>query len=161
MNCPFRVERCTPEDFLDILSALGEFWGDAAERARPVHHPMLVREFGDTAWVVRDDGQIIAYLFGFWSQTEPTGYIHLVAVRRSYQGRSIGRSLYERFEARARDRGCTKLKAITPPINSESISFHQRLGFKLLGYPNKEGVPVVENYFGPGMPHVVFEKQLT
>jgi hypothetical protein len=33
MHRPFRVERCTPEDFINILSALGEFWGDAAERA--------------------------------------------------------------------------------------------------------------------------------
>jgi GNAT superfamily N-acetyltransferase len=45
---------------------------------------------------------MIAYLFGFWSQTEPTGYIHLVAVRRSHRGHGIGRWLYERFEELAR-----------------------------------------------------------
>ena len=82
------------------------------------------------------------------------------ATARSHQGRSIGRSLYELFEARARDRGCTKLKAITPPINSQSMAFHQRLGFHLLGERNEEGVPVVEDYFGPGKPRVVFEKNL-
>jgi GNAT superfamily N-acetyltransferase len=155
-----RVEPCTHQDFLDILSALEDFWGDASERARRVHHPMFVHEFGDTAWIVREDGQIIAYLFGFWSQTEPTGYIHLVAVRRTHQGRSIGRWLYEQFEARARDRGCTKLRATTSPINSDSIAFHQHLGFVLLGGPNEKGIPVVADYFGPGVPRVVFEKQL-
>jgi hypothetical protein len=45
-----KVEHCTHEDFLDILSTLEEFWGDAAERARRVHHPMFVHEFADTAW---------------------------------------------------------------------------------------------------------------
>jgi GNAT superfamily N-acetyltransferase len=155
-----KVEHCTHEDFLDILSTLEEFWGDAAERARRVHHPMFVHEFADTAWVVRDDQQIIAYFFGFWSQAEPTGYIHLVAVRRTHQDSGLGRQLYERFEELARERGCTKLKAITPPINTESIAFHQHLGFRLLGELNEQGIAVVENYFGPGMPRVVFEKRL-
>ena len=155
-----RVERCTHRDFLDILSDLEDFWGSAAERARRVHHPMFVHEFGDTAWVLREEDRVVAYLFGFWSQTEPTGYIHLVGVRRSHQRRGIGRWLYEQFEARARERGCTKLKAITPPISSQSIAFHQRLGFTLLGQPNEAGIPVVADYFGPGLPRVVFEKQL-
>ncbi len=160
VNWEFRIDRCTQNDFLDILTALEDFWGDAADRARRVHHPMFVHEFGDMAWVVRDHGRIIAYLFGLWSQTEPTGYIHLGAVRRSHQGRSIGRFLYERFEALARQHGCTKLKAITPPINTASIAFHRALGFSLLGEPNEEDVPVVTDYFGPGMPRVVFEKDL-
>jgi GNAT superfamily N-acetyltransferase len=160
LNAEWRVERCTPNDFLAILTDLEDFWGDAADRARRVHHPIFVHEFGDTAWIVRDEGRIIAYLLGFWSQTEPTGYIHLVAVRKSHQGESIGPLLYERFEAVARQHGCTKLKAITPPINTGSIAFHRHLGFRLLGEPNEEGVPVVTDYFGPGIPRVVFEKKL-
>lgn len=152
------LERCTHQDFLDMLTVLEDFWG--TDRARPVHHPMFVHEFGDTAWVVWEDGRIVAYLFGFWSQTEPAGYIHLVAVRRSHQGRGIGRWLYEQFEARARERGCTKLKALTPPVNTDSIAFHRRLGFALLGEPKEEGIPLVQDYFGPGVPRVVFEKPL-
>jgi GNAT superfamily N-acetyltransferase len=152
------LDRCTHQDFLDILIDLEDFWG--TDRARQVHHPMFVHEFGDTAWVVRSENRIIAYLFAFWSQSEPAGYIHLVAVRRSHQRRGIGRMLYEQFEARARERGCTKLKALTPPINTDSIAFHRSLGFTPLGEPNDEGVPVVQDYFGPGMPRVVFEKRL-
>lgn len=121
---------------------------------------MFVHEFGDTAWVVREDGRVIAYLFGFWSQTEPTGYIHLVGVRSSHRGRGIGRWLYEEFEAQARQKGCTKLKAITPPVNTQSIAFHEHLGFAFLGAPNEHGIPLVPDYFGPGEPRVVFEKRL-
>ena len=126
-----------------------------------MHHPMFVHEFGDTAWVVREDRRIVAYLFGFWSQTEPIGYIHLIAVRRDHHGRGIGRLLYERFEDLARERRCSKLKALTAPINTGSIAFHRRLGFSLLGEPNEEGIVVVRDYFGPGESRVVFEKQLT
>jgi GNAT superfamily N-acetyltransferase len=154
------LDLCTHQDFLDILADLEDFWGSASERARRVHHPMFVHEFGDTAWVVREDGRVIAYLFAFWSQTEPTGYIHLAAVRRDHQGRGIGRWLYEQFAARARARGCSKLKALTAPDNTGSIAFHRRLGFTLLGEPNEEDVPVVNDYLGPGEPRVVFEKHL-
>jgi GNAT superfamily N-acetyltransferase len=154
------LDGCTHEDYLEILTELEAFWGTAAERVRRIHHPMFVHEFGDTAWVVREASRVIAYLFGFWSQTEPTGYIHFVAVRRSHQGRGIGRWLYERFEERARERGCTTLKAITPPINTDSIAFHRRLGFELLGEPDETGIPIVADYFGHGIPRVVFLKPL-
>ncbi len=158
MTGAVELDRCTHQDFLDILADLEDFWG--TDRARAVHHPMFVHEFGDTAWVVREYGRVVAYLFGFWSQSEPIGYIHLVGVRRSHQRRGIGRWLYEEFEARARERGCTALKAISPPINTDSIAFHRSLGFTLLGEPNEDGIPVVQDYFGPGIPRVVFEKRL-
>lgn len=67
-----QLDLCTHQDFLDILTDLKDFWGSASERVRRVHHPMFVHEFGDTAWAVREDGRVIAYLFAFWSQTEPT-----------------------------------------------------------------------------------------
>lgn len=154
-----KLDRCTHDDYLLILRELEDFWG--TDRARDVHHPMFVHEFGNTAWVVRDEGRVIAYLFGFWSQTEPVGYIHLVGVRRSYQRQGIGRWLYEQFEAQARERGCVALKALTPPVNSDSVAFHRRLGFALLGDPHEHDVPVVLDYFGPGLPRVVFWKPLT
>jgi len=65
---------------------------------------MFVHEFADTAWVIREGGQIIGYLFALWSQSEPVGYIHLVGVRRSHQRRGIGRFPYEHFERLARER---------------------------------------------------------
>ena len=153
-----RLDQCTHGDYLQILEDLEDFWG--SDRARQVHHPMFVHEFGDTAWVVREDRRVIAYLFAFWSQTGPTGYIHLVGVRRSHQRRGIGRWLYEHFEAQARERGCTRIKAITPPVNRDSIAFHRHIGFSLLGNPTDDDIPVVQDYFGPGMPRVVFEKRL-
>jgi GNAT superfamily N-acetyltransferase len=153
-----KIERCAHADFLQILDDLEDFWG--TDRARAVHHPMFVHEFGDTAWVVREDGRVIAYLFGFWSQTEPVGYVHLVGVRRSHQRRGIGRRLYGRFEERARAHGCTALKAITSPINAESIAFHRSLGFSLEGEPGEHGVPVVPDYFGPGQARIVFHKPI-
>ena len=115
------IDRCTHQDFLGILTDLEDFWG--SDRARAVHHPMFVHEFGDTAWVVREDGRVVGYLFGFWSQTEPIGYIHLVGVRRSHQRLGIGRSLYERFEALARERAAQDSRPSRLPSTPTQSSF--------------------------------------
>lgn len=45
-----RIERCTHQDYLDILTEL-EDWG--SDRTRSVHHQKFVHEYGDTAWVAR------------------------------------------------------------------------------------------------------------
>lgn len=149
---------CTSADFAEILRDLPDFWG--SDRARAVHHPMFLHEFGDSAWVIRDAGRVVAYLFGFLAQTAPVGYIHLVAVRKAYQGQGLGRRLHLHFAEFARQHGCKALKAITSPGNAASIAFHRTLGMELEGLPNEQGVPVVRDYAGPGQDRVVFRKQL-
>ena len=73
------VDKCTQSDFHEILTDLSDFWG--SDRTLSVHHPMFIHEFGDTAFVIKGNGKIIAYLFGFLSQTQKTGYIHANPVR--------------------------------------------------------------------------------
>lgn len=153
-----RPERCTPVDFAEILRDLPDFWG--SDRTRAVHHPMFLHEFGDSAWVIRDAGQVVAYLFGFMAQTAPVGYVHLVAVRSEQRGRGLARRLYVHFAEQARNRGCNALKAITSPENQASIAFHRALGMRLEGEPNADGVPVVRDYSGPGVDRVVFHQSL-
>jgi hypothetical protein len=79
MSSPAKISMCTHEDYNQILDELQEFWG--ARDTRHLHHPFLVHEFGNSAFVIRDGAQVVAYLFGFLSQTEPVGYVHTVAVR--------------------------------------------------------------------------------
>jgi GNAT superfamily N-acetyltransferase len=149
-----QIEPCTLADYFQILADLPDFWG--SERTRGVHHAMFVREFGDSAFVVRDGGRVVAYLFGFCSQTEPVGYIHLVAVRGAYQRQGLARRLYEHFIRFARGRGCREIKATARPDNRQSIAFHTSLGMHMTGAPNGDGVPVVKDYGAPGEERVVF-----
>ena len=117
-----RIERATHEDFLEILHDLADFWSSSGppNRTLPYHYPFLVHEFADTAFVVREDDTVIAYLFGFVATAEPVGYIHLVGVRAAHQGTGIGRALYEHFAVIARERGCTHVRAVTAPFNTDS-----------------------------------------
>ena len=109
---------------------------------------------------MKDGRTIAAYLMGFISQTEPTGYVHLVAVRPDYRRQGAARRLYEHFTDEARKRGCTKLKATGHPDNEQTIRFHLSLGMEMVGEPNGQGVSVVKDYLRPGFDRVVFVKRI-
>jgi predicted GNAT superfamily acetyltransferase len=155
---PVEISNCTLQDLDQILAALPEFWD--GRDTRHLHHSFLIHEFGDSAFVIRDGDQVVAYLFGFFSQTQPVGYVHAIAVRASARRRHLAQRLYGHFVECARRRGCSHVKAITAPSNAGSIAFHKSLGMQLLGEPNEDGIPVVPDYSGRGQSRVVFWKSI-
>lgn len=155
---PIDISACTPQDYGQILEELSEFWD--GHDTRHLHHAFLIHEFGNTALVIRDGSRVLAYLFGFLSQTQPVGYVHLIAVRTSARRRHLGRHLYDHFVEFARRHGCRHVKAVTTPSNAGSIAFHQSLGMHLLGEPDADGIPVIADYAGPGVARVVFCKAI-
>jgi L-amino acid N-acyltransferase YncA len=154
-----KIEKCTMLEFDEIVKDIVDFWG--SDRTLHLHHPYLIYEFGNTAFVIKEQGQVIAYLFGFYSQTDSLAYIHLLGVREKHQRRGLGLLLYENFIRIAKSKGITKIKAITTASNAKSIAFHKnRVGMTLLGQPNEEGVNVVRDYSGVNKHTVVFEKRI-
>jgi GNAT superfamily N-acetyltransferase len=158
VNQPAEISNCTAHDYDQILAALSEFWD--GRDTRHLHHPFLIHEFGDTAFVIHEEGRVVAYLFGLFSQTQAVGYVHAIAVRASARRRRLAQRLYGHFVACARRRGCTHVKATTNPANARSIAFHRSLGMQLLGEANADGVPVVPDYAGRGAARVVFWKSI-
>jgi ribosomal protein S18 acetylase RimI-like enzyme len=158
MSIPMEISICTDQDYTQILDELHEFWG--ARDTRHLHHPFLVHEFGNSAFVIRNGAEVVAYLFGFLSQTEPVGYVHTLAVRASARRRRLAQELFGHFVEFARRHGCKHVKAITTPSNLESIAFHKSLGMQLLGEPNSDGIPVAPDYAGRGAARVVFWKAI-
>ncbi len=105
---------------------------------------------------------IVGFLIGFLSQTHTEeAYIHFAGVHPSYRQQGIGRKLYEIFFRTAQDFGRTQIKCVTSPINKNSISYHQKMGFK--PEPSKtyeDGIPYHSNYDGIGEHRVLFVKYL-
>jgi len=149
---------CTSEDYAQILDELSEFWDGRDTHA--LHHPFLIHEFGNSAFVIREGSRVLAYLFGFLSQSEPLGYVHTIAVRASARRRRLAQRLFDHFAGFARHHGCAHIKAITTPSNAGSIAFHKSLGMELLGKPNTDGIPVAPDYAGRGVARVVFWKAI-
>ena len=153
-----RIETCTRDDFDTIVTNHGVYWDSDLTLA--LHHPLLIHEFGDTAYVARDGVTIAGYLFGFFAQQAGHAYVHLVAVHPRYRGRGLGRRLYAHFMQQARRQGCTALKATAAPANVASIRFHRALGMRMLGRADRDGVTVVRDYLKPGVDRVVFYRPL-
>lgn len=153
------IENCTIKDFDEIIRDISDFWG--SDRTLHLHQSFLIHEFGNTAFVIKDDGKVIAYLFGFFSQMESIAYVHLIGVRERYQKQGFGKMLYDNFIEIARSRNIHKIRAITKPINSKSINFHKnKIGMTLLGEPNESGINIVKEYSGINEDRVVFERQI-
>jgi GNAT superfamily N-acetyltransferase len=143
-------QRATIEDLVAIVDDQREFWGE--RELSQLHHGLLVHEFGDTAFVIRDQAaRVIAYLFGFPTPAR-VGYVHLVSVREGHRRTGLGRRLYAEFETRLRDGGAVALKATTRPSNARSIAFHSSLGFSATD---------TADYAGPGETRTVFWKDLS
>ncbi|WP_205514518.1 GNAT family N-acetyltransferase [Longitalea arenae] len=153
-----RILNCNHSDFLQILADIEDFWG--SNRTLSYHHPMFFNEFGNTAFVIKNDEKVIAYLFGFLSQTEHTGYVHLVGVRQTHQNKGLGKTLYNHFIAYLKSIGIYNLKAITTPTNEKSIHFHLAMGMQMTGIENEYGIKVIKDYSGLGQHRVVFKKKL-
>jgi GNAT superfamily N-acetyltransferase len=154
-----KIEKCTMGDFNEITRDICDFW--RSDRTLHLHQPYLIHEFGNTSFVIRDNGKVIAYLFGFFSQTENLAYIHLIGVREQYQRQGLGKMLYDHYIDYAKSHDIYKIKAITKPFNTKSINFHKnKIGMTLLGSPNAEGTNVVKDYSGPNEDRVVFEKYI-
>ena len=153
------IRHCTKADYDEIIAHIEDFWG--SNRTLGLHHPMFVYEFGNSAYVIKDGDCVAAYLFGFLSQTEPTAYVHLIGVRTAYRRRGLAPCLYDHFVTFAQAHGCTELKAVTTPGNNESLQFHRDWGMELTGTPNRDGIPVIENYGGPGQNRVVLRRKLS
>lgn len=155
------VSRLTKQDFDFILANFDRFW-PGRDHLRQIMHPVYLYQFGDTAFAIHEEGQLVAYLLGFVSpQDPPEGYIHMVAAREDRKGAGLGTALYRHFENVARVRGASALRAITSSTNSGSLAFHKRMGFQLVdGGAVDNGVPVVPDYSGPGLHRVVMFKRL-
>ncbi|MCL2725821.1 MAG: GNAT family N-acetyltransferase [Polyangiaceae bacterium] len=144
-----QTREITKADFDEIVEVIDRWWGGPISTFA---HPIFFYELGDNALIVEEDGRLVGFLLGFIHISTPrTGYIYLVGIHPDHRRRGVGRLLYETFTQRCRDRGCTRMKAITTAGNEGSIRFHHALGW--------EGVEI-EDYAGPGRKRVVFTKDL-
>jgi RimJ/RimL family protein N-acetyltransferase len=155
-----QIFNCNHCDFLQILTDIKDFWG--SDRTLSYHHPMFVNEFGNSAFVIKNknDDMVIAYLFGFVSQTERTGYVHLIGVRQNHQKKGLGRKLYRHFIKYLKNLDIQNLKAITTPTNEKSINFHLGIGMEMIGVENDNGIRVIKDYSGVGQDRVVFKMKI-
>lgn len=123
---------------------------------------LFFTHFRDTSFIAEQNGDIVGFLNGFFSQSFPDeAYIHFVGVHPEYRGVGIARLLYEKFFETVSARGTRLVRCVTAPINKTSIAFHTRMGFEIEpGDVTVDGISTHSNYDGRGESRVLFLKRL-
>jgi phosphinothricin acetyltransferase len=95
------------------------------------------------AWLVAEvDGQCVGYAYGGahreraayrWS-TETSAYI-----RAGWQGKGLGRMLYQALFERLAERGCCNALAVVVVPNDASVALHRAVGFETVGVFKRGG----------------------
>jgi ribosomal protein S18 acetylase RimI-like enzyme len=118
--------------------------------------------FRPTSFALQENDSVIGFLAGFISQTDPSqAYIHFVAISPDHQKRGLGRKLYEKFFETVRRLKCTTVRCITSPVNTGSVAFHTRMGFRVEHVTGEyEGVPCTVNYELNEANRVLFVREL-
>jgi predicted GNAT superfamily acetyltransferase len=108
---------------------LDEWWGRDVPGLVP--RPFF-SHFRDTSFAAERNGELVAFLVGFLSQTRSDeAYVHAVGVAPGERRNGLGRLLYRRFFKVAARKGRRRVRAITSAGNVASIAFHVRLGFTI------------------------------
>jgi GNAT superfamily N-acetyltransferase len=155
------IRAIRPSDYRPVISVIDDWWG--GRHMADMLPRLFFEHFCDSSFAAEHDGDLAGFLVGLRSQSRPAeAYIHFVGVRPGERGRGLGRQLYERFFAAVRARDCHLVRAVTSPVNSASVRFHQQLGFAIEpGDTQAGGVQVAAGYDGAGQDRVRFIKHLT
>lgn len=154
-------------DHRRVLAVLDRWWGGFGGEAGSLERALLLprlyfQHFTTTSYVVeREDGELVAFLVGFLSQTdEDLAYIHFVGVDPAVRMQGIAGILYRRFFDEARRLGRKHVHCVTSPGNLDSQRFHARLGFSVVPGSEIAGLHVQPDYDGPGLDRVAFALDL-
>ena len=125
----YAVSQLHVDDFPYISQRLDSWWGG---RNMAAMLPRLwFKDFSETSFVIKNlAGNPIAFLVGYVSPQDPDkGYVHFIGVDPAYRKAGLGRLLYENFAEKVKGLGVTRIEAVTSPINTTSLGFHEKLGF--------------------------------
>ncbi len=154
------IRNTEPSDYQPIIKVVNDWWG--GRQMSDMLPKLFFFHFQNTSFVVEQDGELVAFLVGFVSQTFPDeAYIHFVGVSPMFRKAGLARELYKKFFATVQKIGCRTVRCVTSPVNKESIAFHRNLGFSVKDSDKLiDGVSVFEGYDGEGQDRVLLYKYL-
>jgi ribosomal protein S18 acetylase RimI-like enzyme len=158
-----RFRRPNEADHPVVVAVVDEWWG--GRRMRALLPRLWFQHFSGTSWIAEsEDGRLLGFLVGFISPDQPDlAYVHMIGTNPNRRKRGLGRALYERFFADARERGARRVVAVTWPGNQVSVHFHRAMGFEPADGPGTQrlyGTSSYADYDAEGEDRVVFSQPL-
>lgn len=121
----------TRADLDRVRGVQPEWWGGRDLTA--LLQSLFLENFASTSLILDDhDGSLAGFLIGFPSQDDATAaYVHFIGVAPAHRGTGLGRALHDAFAERMAERGISTVRCVTSPVNTESVAFHQQIGFRI------------------------------
>lgn len=143
------IRHAEPADYARVIAVVDAWWGGRSMAA--MLPKLFFVHFRQTSFVADDADDLAGFLCGFRSQTyDDEAYIHFVGVAPGRRGSGLGRQLYEQFFEAVAPR--TIIRAVTSPVNTQSLAFHRALGFEV--------ERIDDAYDGRGEPRVLLVKRI-
>jgi ribosomal protein S18 acetylase RimI-like enzyme len=157
---PYTVRDVVPDDWQRVMAVMVEWWG--GRDLREMLPWVFFEHFRTTSLIAEHEEELVGFLVGFLCPTHADeAYVHFAGVHPAWRRVGLARDLYRRFCAMAQAEGRTMVRAVTSPVNKDSIAFHQRLGFVLMpGNGEVDGLPVTLDRAGPAQHRVCLELRL-
>lgn len=134
------MRAATAADTAEILAVMDDWWGGRSMSG--LLQPLFLECFSGTSLVAESaTGELAGFLVGFVSADDPTvGYVHFVGVAPDHRGSGLGRQLYARFDDIVAARGVRRIRCVTSAVNTESVAFHEAIGFVVAGRKADAGI---------------------
>ena len=146
-----QVRNVRSSDCQQVLAVINDWRG--GRNMADMLPTLFFDHFQNTSFIVEEDGQMVAFLIGFVSQSQAEeSYIHFIGVHPEFRKHGLAHRLYNLFLEKVRSLGCSKVRCVTSPLNEGSIQFHTRIGFEIES--------VAKDYDGRGNTRVLFVKMI-
>ena len=123
-----KIRNLSEDDIITIIKVTESYEDLLVERSSI--YWLFWKFFKDTCLVALEENQLIGYLLGFISQTEPIcGYIHMIGVNKNYRRKRIGTTLINYFEEIVASKGAKFIYLTTNLENVGAIEFYKEIGF--------------------------------
>ena len=160
MSFPVPLEE---RDFEFISKNLDIWW--SGRNMSPMLPRLWFKDFSATSFVIRQADEPIAFLVGYISPTHPEkAYVHFIGVNPTHRNSGLGKNLYKTFGLKVSKLGATKIEAVTSTLNSQSLKFHESIGFIAIELDGHTTLPTsamgIKDYDGAGEDRVLLRKEL-
>ena len=113
------IRKACEEEFLDVYRFIGAC--GVLETYGAHFYRIVIRYFRDTCYLAERDGEILGFMWGFMSQTDPrTFFLWQIGVDPSTRGEGIGGRILEAAERELAERGCNRIELTIDPSNRPS-----------------------------------------
>ncbi|MCP5016951.1 MAG: GNAT family N-acetyltransferase [Ketobacter sp.] len=148
------IRNLASADYEFVIERVNDWWG--GREVKDMLPRLFFDHFSHSSFGYVLDGRLVGFVVGFLSPVHPdTAYIHFTGVDPEFREKGIASAIYKVFIDFSRSNNCKYVKCVTSPSNSQSLSYHQAMGFRASKY-DSEGLPLgIKNYDGSGNDRVL------